>query len=192
MTKRNKTLNAALKLLNPLTGGQAPDLNDGTPLGFYQAVRAGKKVVSYGDRDAASQPGALVPYVVRPFADPDADANDVLVTVSRRAESALGTVSLTAAELNISKLPADIANADEVEGFIPARATVTVKGTAETSKTSKTTGRRYKTKGGNSYTFPFGLKSTALTAGYKAVKAAILTSAKAENRSVSFTPEVYR
>ncbi|AFZ24776.1 hypothetical protein Cylst_2570 [Cylindrospermum stagnale PCC 7417] len=193
MGKRNAKLDYALKLLRPLTGGTTPDLSDGTPLGFYQAVVSGKKAVEYGTRPQASQPGSLVVYALMPFAEPVATAAKAKVPLSLRAETAVGTANVTAALLNISKGAAETEAAVEVNGFVPAKVTISIRASGDgTPKTSKRTGRRYNDRSTASYTYPFGMKSTALTEGYKALKLAIATAIKGEGRAASFSPEIYR
>ncbi|HLO88875.1 MAG TPA: hypothetical protein VK203_28260 [Nostocaceae cyanobacterium] len=196
MAKRFKNLKSALKLLRPLAGGDAPDLPDSSALGFFQAVVAGKKTVEYGDRPEGSEPQSLITYALTPFADPGTDAAKLLVSMSQRAESGLSTSGIAATDLFVSKTGTDIAAATDAQGFTPARVTVRVAGTADTTNTSKLTGRRYKTKGGASRTYPFGRNPSSSTEGYKDRKAAILGKVKTgtggANRSASFTPEIYR
>jgi hypothetical protein len=194
MPKRFNNLKAALKLLRPLSGtGEAVDLADNSALGFYQAVVSGKKTVSYGDRPAGSEPGEFILYSLVPFATPVNTAPKVLVGMSKRAETNLGTAGIAAADLNVSKAANDISAAVELMGFTPAKCTVRSAGTATVSKTSKLTGRPYKTKGGSSYSFPMGFGVGETTKGFKDVRAAIATKVNTvSTRSVSFSPEIYR
>lgn len=187
--KRFNNLKAALKLLRPLAGGDAVDLADTSALGFYQAVAGGKKEVSYGDRPEGSEPGSLILYALTPFGTPATDAAKILVTMSKRSETGLPTSGLGVDDLAVVKTPAIIEAAVDAEGFIPAKVTVRVSGVSVTEKTSKITGRKYKTKGGNSYTYPFGLVTTTLADGQKARKLAIAKKVKSDTRSASFTPE---
>jgi hypothetical protein len=187
--KRFNNLKAALKLLRPLAGGDAVDLADTSPLGFYQAVASGKKEVNYPDRAEGSKPKELILYALTPFGTPAADAPKLIVTVSKRSETNLTAAGLAITDLKIVKTAEVLEAATDAEGFIPAKVTVRVAGTTETEKTSKLTGRKYKTKGGDSYTFPFGLDTAALTEGQKARKAAIAKKVKTATRSASFTPE---
>lgn len=189
--KRFNNLKAALKLLRPLSGGDAPDLADTSALGFYQAVVAGKKKVEYPDRPESSKPQEAITYTLIPFGTPSADAARLKVTMSKRSENQLSPAGLTVGDLNVTKTAQDVEAAIDAEGFIPAKVTVRISGTTETEKTSKITGQKYKTKGGDSYTFPFGLDKTALTNGQKAVKTAIAKKVKSTTRSASFTPERY-
>lgn len=193
MPKRFNNLKSALKLLRPLSGeGQAADLPDTTALGFFQAVQAGKKQVEYGDRPEGSEPGVLISYALTPFATPVNDAPKVKVSISKRSETNIATAGVTADDLNISKADTDISAAIEIYRFIPARATIrVVTNQTTTSKTSKLTGRKYKTKGGSSYTYAFGFKAGETAKGYKDVKSVIATKVKSATKSVSFTPERY-
>lgn len=187
--KRFNNLKAALKLLRPLAGGDAVDLADTSALGFYQAVASGKKEVNYPDRDAGSKPEQLILYALTPFGTPAADAPKLIVTTSKRSETNLSNAGLAITDLAIVKTPEVLEAATDAEGFIPAKVTVRVSGTTETTKTSKLTGRPYKTKGGNSYTYPFGLITTTLADGQKARKIAIAKKVKSATRSASFTAE---
>ncbi|MBD2388444.1 hypothetical protein [Cylindrospermum sp. FACHB-282] len=193
MAKRFKNFKTALKLLVPLNGGEAQDLPDTSPLGYYQAVVSGKKKVEYGNRAASSQPGSLIIYALMPFAEPDADAATAKVTLSKRSEGATGTTGISMSVLNIVKTATEMNDAVEIYGFVPAKATITIKTPGDgTPTTSKQTGRSYKDDSNASYTYPFGMNKSALTQGYKALKNAIINAIKADNRSVSFTPEIYR
>ena len=187
-------MKAALKLLRPLSGtGIAIDLADTSALGFFQAVQAGKKAVEYGDRPEGSEPGELLLYSLVPFATPVNTAPKVKTYLSKRSESGIGTAGITVADANISKTPADVAAAVELVGFIAAKAVIRVSGTTTTTKTSKLTGQKYKTKGGSSYSYPIGFGVGETAKGFKDVKEAIATKVNTNpNRSVSFTPEIYR
>jgi len=190
--KRFNNLKAALKLLRPLSGGDAIDLADTSALGFYQAVAAGKKEVTYGDRPEGSEPGSLIVYALTPFGTPAADAPKIQVTMSKRSEApGLSSSGLAITDLAVVKTPEVIETAVDADGFIAAKVTVRVAGTSVTTKTSKITGRPYKTKGGSSYTYPFGLITTTLADGQKARKEAIARKVKTASRSASFTPERY-
>lgn len=195
MAKRFNNLKAALKLLRPLSGtGDAVDLADTSALGFFQAVQAGKKAVEYGDRPEGSEPGKLLLYCLVPFATPVNTAPKVITYLSKRSETAFTTAGIAAVDANISNTPADVTAAVELVGFVAAKATIRVPGTSVTQKTSKLTGQKYKTKGGSSYSYPIGFGVGETAKGFKDVKGAITTKVKAgtTNRSVSFTPEIYR
>ncbi|MBD2516861.1 hypothetical protein H6G93_17920 [Nostoc sp. FACHB-973] len=194
MAKRFNNLKAALKLLRPLSGtGDAVDLADTSALGFFQAVQAGKKAVEYGDRPEGSEPGQLLLYSLIPFATPVNTAPKVITYLSKRAETGFTAAGIVAADANISKTPADVAAAVELVGFVAAKATIRIAGTTTTTKTSKLTGQKYKTKGGSSYSYPIGFGVGETAKGFKDVKGAITTKVIAnDNRSVSFTPEIYR
>jgi hypothetical protein len=194
MPKRFNNLKAALKLLRPLAGGDPVDLADTSALGFFQAVQAGKKDVKYGDRPEGSEPGKLITYSLIPFATPVNTAPRVLVGMSQRSETNFAKAGLTAADLNVGKTAENLAAAADLVGFVAAKCTVRVSGTSTTEKTSKLTGQKYKTKGGDSYSYPMGFGVGETAKGYKDVKSAVLAKVKtgSNNRSASFTPEIYR
>lgn len=194
MAKRFNNLKSALKLLRPLSGtGDAVDLADTSALGFFQAVQAGKKAVEYGDRPEGSEPGQLLLYSLVPFATPINTAPKVKTYLSKRSETGITAAGIAVADANISKAPADVAAAVELVGFVAAKAVIRVPGTTTTTKTSKLTGQKYKTKGGNSYSYPIGFGVGETAKGFKDVKEAIATKVKTvATRSVSFTPEIYR
>lgn len=195
MPKRFNNLKAALKLLRPLNSetGTPVDLPDTTALGFFQAVQAGKKKIEYGDRPEGSEPGKLVTYSLVPFATPVNTAPRVFVYMSLRSETNLSKSGLATGDLNVGKTAELLATASDLVGFVAAKCNVRVVGTASTTKTSQLTGQKYKTKGGESYTYPMGFGLGEGAKGYKDVKAAVLAKVKAaNNRSVSFSPEIYR
>ncbi len=197
MAKRFNNLKSALKLLRPLSGtGDAVDLADTSALGFFQAVQAGKKAVEYGDRPEGSEPGKLLLYSLVPFATPVNTAPKVKTYLSQRSETGIAAAGIVVADANISKAPADVSAAVELVGFVAAKAVIRAAGTTTTTKTSKLTGQKYKTKGGNSYSYPIGFGVGETAKGFKDVKEAIANKVKAgtngANRSVSFTPEIYR
>ena len=196
MGKGRKILDGALKLLRPSQDADAVDLADTTPLGYYQAVKAGKKAVKY-TRATSSKPGEYFLYETIPFAE-GSDASPTLakIPVSKRAIEGIGGTGLTTAILNIVVV-GDDSTAVEIQGYRPATATVKVSQDGSVSTTSKLTNRTYQKKNGASYTFPFGLGTaggdTDLPEGLKGRKAAIIIAveAGAASKSVSFKPEIY-
>ncbi|WP_414622050.1 hypothetical protein [Calothrix sp. CCY 0018] len=189
MPKRFNNLDAALKYLNPKgtdteSTSEAPT---GSQLRFYQDWKSGKRAVEYGDRDAGSRPGDLKRVTVKPFAFASADTTEYIVDLSARAETNISAAGITAAELGIKT---DISSGTNVSNFQPAKITVAVVGTTTTAGESKLTGRKYRKRAASSYTFPFG--RTTGEAVYSEAKAALLASAQAANRVVTYQPERFR
>lgn len=193
MARRFNNLKAALKLLRPLSGGgDAPDLPDTTALGFYQAVAAGKRQVTYGDRPENSRQGSIKKVAVLPFALTESDDKYAVTGVSNRAVTTtnLANASISKGVLGYEDSGTNFDEALRLQGFTPAQATIRVLGNATSSPTSKLTGRRYKKREAVSYTYPFGLLSNARTAGFQARKSAITTAVQQKTTArVSFSPE---
>jgi hypothetical protein len=139
MPKRFNKLNAALKYLRPLSGGEnatVPDAPAGTALKKFQDYKSGKIKVEY-TRSNSSKPGETLDVSLRPFAFPAADARTILTTISTRAKSSFVTFELDLAKLGLDETPEP--TAIEMAGFKPARAickhtTGTTPGAATTSK----------------------------------------------------------
>ncbi|MBW4556411.1 MAG: hypothetical protein KME59_10805 [Trichormus sp. ATA11-4-KO1] len=192
MGRRFNNLDAALKYLRApgaTADDLAPDAPAGSQLKKYQDFKAGKVNIDY-PRAASSLPGSLDDVALKPFALPSADTTEYIVGVSTRSKGNLGTVGLSLTTLNLSDT---LTNAARVIGFTPARAVVSdITGTTASTKTSKLTGRPYKSKTTVTYTFPFGSKATNGT--YSEVKADIIAGvdASAGTKSVSFKPEIFR
>jgi hypothetical protein len=193
MTRRFSTLNAALKYLRTGDGADAPipDAPAGTPLRLYQDWKAGKRQVNY-TRESSSNPGGLDEARIKPFGLPAADTTLVLVDISKRSLEAIQRTGLGVADLNIVAA----GDANRIYNFTPARATVNVAPAAGGDgvvTTSKITGKKYKKKASDSFTFPFG-RGAGEDAAYVKAKSEILgkVSDGTANRSVSFKPEVYR
>ncbi len=185
MTRRFNNLDSALKLLRPLSGGDAVDLADTTALGKWQNYRAGKVSVSY-TRAATSNPEDLLNVQILPFALPSDSTQRAIVPLSLRAKNNLGDTGAAQADFNF----ADVTEAGvDFQGFVPAKATVRVATATATEKTSKLTGLKYKTKGGSSYTFPVGSKAS--NGRFSEVIKAISTKVVSATRSVSFTGEKF-
>jgi hypothetical protein len=197
MGKGRKILNGALKLLRPNGDGAAIDLADTTPLGYYQAVVAGKKKVSYV-RGADSKPKGYEVYDTIPFAEgSDPLAQKAKVRVSQRAIAGITGTGVTLALLNLTAYD-DTSAAVNIAGYKPATATVNLAGTTSAPATSQVTGKRYnKSSNAKSYTYPVGLATTItdtdIVGGWKGVKANIIVAVEAgtAKRSVSFKPERY-
>jgi hypothetical protein len=193
MPRRFKTLDAALKYLRTGDGETAvtPDAPAGTPLKLYQDWKAGKRQVNY-TRESTSNPGSLDEARIKPFGLPTADTTLVLVDISKRSLDAIQRTGLAAADLNIVAT----GDAERIYNFTPARATVNVGAAAGGDgvlQTSKITGKKYKKKASDSFTFPFG-RGAGEDAAYVKARSEILgkVSDGTANRSVSFKPEVYR
>jgi hypothetical protein len=192
MPKRFKSLDAALKYLRPpgLTSGTSSvNAPTGSQLGEYQDFKSGKKIVTY-DRAASSRPGNLGEAYVKPFGLAAADTKIFIVDYSSRARSAQDTTGLTDGLLGI------VAKTDDTVrtyGFTPARATVVLIPIGDGTPTpSKITGKTYKKKKNDSYTFPMG--RTGANPSYVEQKNAITLAVSQgnTNRGVSFKPEIYR
>jgi hypothetical protein len=195
MGRRFNNLNAALKYLRPPganESSQVPDAPNGTQLKNYQDYKAGKKIIKI-TRATDSLPGNIESCALKPFGEPAASTTKFLVDISGRAKGALNTAGVSVALLNIDITPEGLTGLEKVNGFVPARATVSVVASgAGTTTTSKITGDTYKKKSTKTYTFPFGAATDAPS--YKQSKAAILaavTSGTTTNRGVSFKPERY-
>lgn len=198
MPKRFRSLNAALRYLNP-TGTAGDDFNGEAPVGSqlrsYQDWRSGKKNVEYGPKAAGSKAGKLNLVEIQPFALPATDTERAIVEFSQRAGNNIGPTGIAIADLGHLVSPLDGATA--TRGFDPAQAIIMVNTSGtETMETSKLTGRKYKKIGSpSSATYPMG--QTAANKTYKEAKIAIAQKVKTgipagTRRSVSFQPEVYR
>ncbi len=192
MGKRFNNLDAALKYLRApgaTTGTTTITAPAGSQLAEYQEYKSGKKIITY-TRDATSKPGNLAEAFIKPFGLPTADTKVFIVDYSARAKTGISTSGVSDTVLGHE---ASSAEASRVYGFTPAKAVVTVTGTGEgTATPSKITGRSYKKKTNNSYTYPLG-RTTAnpsFSEQKGAVTAAVATGGT--NRGVSFKPEIYR
>lgn len=195
MGRRFNNLDAALKYLRPVGATEdteIPEAPVGSQLRRFQDYKGGKRAVTY-NRAASSNPGNETFVVIKPFALPQANTDEYLVTISGRALNGIGNTGLNQGILNISDDATKIAGAQRINDFTPARATVkNITGTSATTKTSKLTGDPYKSKAGASYTFPMGRGTD--DPSYSTVKSAVVAAVNAgdANRSVSFKPEIYR
>jgi hypothetical protein len=193
MPKRFNNLDAALKYLRKTgTGdtGEAPDAPAGSQLAQYQKYKGGKIAVTY-TRAAGSNPKAIDELIVKPFALGGGTGETALVGVSRRAKEKIGETGVALGDLNATE-PTASNSANRIFGFSPAKAVVNISATTTTNPTSKITGRPYKKRASESYTFPFGRASATDTyAGRKEIILARV-SAGDNNRGVSFDAEIYR
>lgn len=182
-------MDAALKYLNPKgsDGESTSEAPVGSQLRFYQDWKSGKRAVEYGDRDAGSRPGDLQRVTVKPFAFASADTTEYIVDLSTRAQTNISAAGLSLAALGVKT---DTSSGTLIANFKPAKVTVTIVGTTSTPEESKLTGRKYKKKTANSYTFPFG--RTAGQAVYSEMKSVTLETADAANKVVTFQPEYFR
>jgi hypothetical protein len=192
MGKRFKALNLALTYLRNVGNDDdspVPNAPQGTQLARYQDYKAGKIAVNY-DRASGSNPIELEEVDVKPFAVAPTSTVLAMVDYSQRAKNNIKNTGLTVDVLNHVNTSA---NSSKINGFVPARATVVLYGTAAgTAERSKITGRPYKKRRNQSYTFPFGQGTDE--PNYAAARAAILNAVAAgdTNRGVSFKPENYR
>lgn len=190
MARRFSRLDYALALLrNPTaTSTPAPEPPAGSALhNYYEYATRAKKITI--NRSSDSLPETYVDVTLQPFGLPVNVANEYKVDISQRVADNLANVGNAAlyhhkavTETHKYRL-----------GFIPAKAIVNNVGTTTTTPTSQITGLRYKTKGGKSYTIPFGA-ATATEAFEVVVQSAIAAgiAALADKHTVSFTPEIFK
>lgn len=152
--KRFKILKGALKYLRTSETDIDVTLPAGTPLRKFQDYDNNKVLVNY-DRRTGSLPGALLDATLNPFALP-LEADSITATkVSRRA-TLKGEVKALFTLGGLDDAP-DVAG-DVRRGFIPAKCTVTIPNAtlAKPNAVSQLTGKKYKTKGSETFTFPYG------------------------------------
>ena len=190
--KRFRALKAALRYLKP-TGtsgdGQAVAAPANTQLKKFQDYMGGSVNVTYGARASGSLTKGLGTKLIKLFGA-GATNNLVEAKVSNRAVDKIADAKIDTATLNW--LTSGTAAYDGQ--FIPARAHIIIVAANATALTpeSKLTGRKYKSKKANGYTYPFGEAATAV--GYRKVCENIVTKlhtnpTEGERRSVSFNPE---
>lgn len=157
LMKRFSRLDMALQYLRrPTDVGDptavAPAAPTGSALAEYEKFTAKKKHINI-TRSSDSLQKSIIEIGVQPFGLINNAANQTIVGMSQRAQPFINTFGITAA-LNHQPVAASFKRV----GFIPARAIIRdVAATATAApKTSQITGIPYKTKGGKSYTFPFG------------------------------------
>ena len=189
--RRFDDLEAAIDgLRNPTTGAfNRANVPAGTVLDNYLKFKTGETVITV-TRDPASLPGKLVTKQLIAFGGAVADA-PIFVPVSNRAITALGSLSVSAIDLNLDDVDA---TGQKKDGFIPAKVTVFKFGAQVATKVdSQITGRKYNPREGASYTYPFGQKSggTGADVTYRGVAAGIRASLDETTESVSFKEEDY-
>jgi hypothetical protein len=192
MPKRFNKLDAALRYLRPLSGGDnatVPDAPAGTALKKFQEYRSGKVKIEY-TRSNSSKPGETLDVGLRPFAFPAADTRTVRTTISTRAKSNFGTFELDLAKLGLDETPEP--TAIEMAGFKPARAVCrhTTGTTPGSPVPSKITGQSYRTKAAATYTFPIGRTTAEPTWGEQKSAIANKIEGLGGTKSVTFKPEV--
>ena len=193
MPKRFNNLDAALKYLRK-TGegdtGEAPDAPAGSQLAQYQKYKGRKIAITY-TRENSSKPGSIDELIVRPFALGGTPTDTALVGISKRAKENIANTGLNLADLSASE-PSGNSNTKRIFGFSPAKAIVTISRDGTTTPTSKITGRPYKKRAANSFTFPFGKKEAVTNYATKKGEILAKVSAGDNNRGVSFESEVYK
>lgn len=130
------------------------------------------------------------PRAVNPFGIPLDAKSNYQVQVSDRAIAGIGETGVALTDLNVLTVGGTGVTTEDVPDFRPAQAIIRVPGTTVATKTSGITKMKYKTKGGTSYTYPFGKKADTDTV--KSIGSAItakVTEDSAKNRSISFKPE---
>lgn len=189
--KRFSRLNQALQYLRrPADVGDptatAPAAPVGSALAEYEKFTARKKFINI-TRTADSLQKSLIEVGVQPFGLAAVAANQTITQMSQRVQPFMTTFGLTAA---LNHQP--VATSTRRGGFIPAKAVIKDVGAtaAATPKTSQITGIPYKTRGGKSYTFPFGAGAgdEATEFGARAAIAAALQGTRPA-ASVSFKGE---
>jgi hypothetical protein len=131
--------------------------------------------------------------IIDPFGSDTANLI-VLASVSERARAWLaGQPAALKTAVGWKAVPAaDAANQPKfINGFKPARAVIRQKSTSSTERTSRITGKIYKSRAGSSqqgYSIPFGSVSDSDEIGQsRAIQAAVLDA----NFSVNFLPEKF-
>jgi hypothetical protein len=165
--KRFKILKGALQYLR--NGDTASDVSlpAGTPLRKFQEWANNEREITY-TRRTESKPQLFLEGKVNPFAlDADA-ANLVTVPISKRVE----LNSTVKAAFTVGGVSVDPAvPGSKKRGFVPAKCTVIVPNASlnKTNEPSQYTGVRYSSKGRETFTFPYGRKtSTAKEADVRA------------------------
>lgn len=183
MGKRFSRLKYALRTLQTPSGTSNNEPASGSVLAKYKDFRDGKIKATYPRREG-SDPGSLSEVKIQAFGFA-VDGTPVKVKVSARAIASGGVAAgvKTAAGIND-----DPAGAIDIDGFIPAKATIFRKSATQstTKKTSQITGLQYDPTNGVSFTIPYGQKTG--TTNESAVRTEI-TNEIGEDEKVSFTSE---
>jgi hypothetical protein len=155
--KRFKILKGALKYLRTSATDIDVTLPAGTPLRKFQDYDNNKVLINY-TRSSRSLPGELVDATLTPFALP-LNADSITATRVSKRVTAKAEVKALFNEGGLDDTPA--VAGDERKGFIPAKCTVIIPNATlkKTNVPSQLTGKKYSTKGSESFTFPYG-KST--------------------------------
>jgi len=186
MTKRFKILDQALKYLETGAEGANPIAPNGTHLREYQEWKSGERNISY-NRTEDSLPEQLLSGLINPFGLTYDAGQKITVPVSKRVnDNNTITALFDEAGLDVTE---DVLGVD-LTGFIPAKATVSIRATDRdrATETSQITGVKYAKRGFRSYTFPYGAKTaTSKEAEVRgAIKAAL---GDTFTGNVSFTSE---
>ncbi|WP_374822854.1 hypothetical protein [Aerosakkonema sp. BLCC-F183] len=160
----------------------------GTQLKKFQDYLGGSITVSYS-RNADSQTKGLLAYTGKLFGL-KGEESKALMRVSKRAIDGKGNAGIDPTEdLQITAGNTGVFNGN----YVPANAIVSTRNTTGTvsTKDSQLTGRKYKTKGGASYTYPFGRKADTdiIKDRIEAIKTKVGVAVEGKSRSVSFLPE---
>ncbi|HIK04602.1 MAG TPA: hypothetical protein IGS40_07805 [Trichormus sp. M33_DOE_039] len=187
-----RSLQNALLLLRSTTetGTDLVEPPAGSQLHKYWELATGKRQLDY-TRNTGSAPGKLVTALIYPFSvnHPATDPTPTLVKFSNRAKGAMTAQIGSEADLNHAT-SSTIDPIDRGRKFRAATITIFNPTNTETEVTSQTLGRKYKKRGGSSYSYPFGNTATD-TLRYLEVKADLLGKALAKNAdvTVTFKPE---
>lgn len=132
--------------------------------------------------------------IIEPFGEETTQAKLFLASVSERARTWLaGQTAALKTAVGWKAAPASTSPNQPifVKGFIPARAVIRQKAASADERTSRITGKKYKTKAGSTqqgYSIPFGsVSDNAEITQARAIAAAVPDA----NFSVSFLPERY-
>lgn len=187
---RKSLQNALLLLRTPgqtQTGLPEPPAN--SQLHNYWELATGNRKLDY-TRAPSSSPGKLVVAKIYPFGvdHPATDPKPSLVKFSNRAKGVMSAQIGSDSDLNHAANSADAI--DRGRKFRAATITIFNPNGTDTEILSQTLRRRYKKRGGASYSYPFGSNATD-TLRYSEVKADLLAKATALNpdATVTFKPE---
>lgn len=156
MSKRFKRLEYALRTLQTPTGSSDNDPPAGSVLEEYQRFKLGKKDITY-TRAETSNPGAFDNVSIEPFGYPITTQHTIVPASNRALTNTTLNAVITAC--GIGNPPNG--NATALFDFTPARVTVFIPsgGAAPQPEPSQITGIRYRKRGGNSWTLPYGQRT---------------------------------
>lgn len=154
MPGRFNNLKAALKFLQSPSGGSDNEPPSGSVLKNFKDFRDGKTDVSYPVEDS-SKPGSFLDYQVQAFGR-EFTESPVRVPLSERANTNVGAIVTAGGAVEATT------SATKILGFEPAKAVVfrPSGSVSATKEFSQITGLEYNKRAGDSYTVPFGAKTS--------------------------------